>query len=123
MVVLGGVALAFGAVVWGGAAASSALVGEPFEATVADALGAATRLPGALTDPASAWAPTADLSETPPALYWLATGRTVGGTPMNTRTGAMRKPPPIPKIPEINPTRAPNATNRGAFTDTSAMGR
>jgi type IV secretion system protein VirD4 len=78
VVVIGGVALAFGAVVWGGAAASSALVGEPFEATVADALGTATRLPGALTDPASAWAPTADLSETPPVLYWLATAACAG---------------------------------------------
>ncbi len=29
----------------------------------------------------------------------------------------------MPNIPEMKPTRAPRATSKGAFTDTSAMGR
>ncbi len=55
-------------------------------------------------------------------LDMLATA-TAGGMPRKTSTGVIRKPPPMPNIPEMKPTRAPRATSKGAFTDTSAMGR
>lgn len=73
VVVLGGVAVAVGVVVWSGAAVSCAIVGVPFDATPTDAVAAAPRLPGGLTDPASAWVPAVDLAGVPPALYWSAT--------------------------------------------------
>ncbi len=42
---------------------------------------------------------------------------------MNTSTGVIRKPPPMPNRPEMNPTAAPSAISSGALTDISAMGR
>ena len=53
----------------------------------------------------------------------LAGTATGGGMPRNTSTGVIRKPPPMPNMPEMKPTAAPSATISGAFTATSAMGR
>jgi hypothetical protein len=52
----------------------------------------------------------------------LATA-TGAGTPRKTRSGVIRNPPPMPNIPDRNPTKAPIATRRGALTEISAMGR
>ena len=59
------------------------------------------------------------------ATTWLASlaTATTGGMPRNTRTGVIRKPPPMPNRPETNPTSAPSAISSGALTETSAMGR
>jgi len=52
----------------------------------------------------------------------LATA-TDGGMPMNTSTGVIRNPPPMPNRPEMKPTTAPSAITSGALTLISAMGR
>ena len=65
---------------------------------------------------------TLDIEEAATWLAMLATA-TAGGMPRNTSIGVIRKPPPMPNMPEINPTNAPSATSKGAFTETSAMGR
>ena len=63
--------------------------------------------------------------ETDEAATWLASlaTATTGGMPMNTSTGVIRNPPPIPNSPEIKPTSPPSVTSSSALTDTSAMGR
>jgi hypothetical protein len=65
---------------------------------------------------------TLDIEEAATWFDMLATA-TAGGMPRNTRTGVIKKPPPMPKRPEMKPTNAPSATRSGAFTETSAMGR
>ena len=59
------------------------------------------------------------------AATWLAklATATAGGMPKKTRIGVIRKPPPMPNRPEINPTPAPKATRSGPLTETSAIGR
>jgi hypothetical protein len=52
----------------------------------------------------------------------LATA-TAGCTPIKIRSGVMRKPPPTPNMPEINPTASPIASTRKMLTGMSAMGR
>jgi hypothetical protein len=52
----------------------------------------------------------------------LATA-TGAGTPRKSRIGVIRKPPPMPNMPEMKPTRAPATTSRGTLTEISAMGR
>ena len=65
---------------------------------------------------------TLDIDEAATWFDMLATA-TAGGMPSSTSTGVIRKPPPMPNRPEMNPTRAPSPTSSGAFTETSAMGR
>lgn len=56
--------------VWAGAALSACLAGNHFDASLADALPALARLPGRISDPASAW-PSATAEALPgPWLYW-----------------------------------------------------
>ena len=52
----------------------------------------------------------------------LATA-TAGEMPMKIRSGVIRKPPPMPNIPEMNPTASPIARTRKMLTGRSAMGR
>ena len=49
------------------------------------------------------------------ASYILATA-TTGGVPIHRRIGVIRKPPPMPNRPEMNPTTAPSSTRIPAFT-------
>jgi len=65
---------------------------------------------------------TPEVEEATTWLDWLATA-TDGGMPRKTSTGAIRKPPPMPNRPDTKPTTAPSRTSRGAFTETSAIGR
>ena len=53
---------------------------------------------------------------------WLATAM-AGGMPRKIRSGVMRKPPPMPNRPEMNPTAAPSPSIRRTLTGISAMGR
>ena len=53
---------------------------------------------------------------------WLATA-TAGGMPRKIRSGVIRKPPPMPNRPEMNPTAAPSPRIRSTLTGISAMGR
>jgi hypothetical protein len=59
------------------------------------------------------------------AAMWLATEATAtaGEIPMKIRSGVIRKPPPIPNIPETTPTAAPIARTRKMLTGMSAIGR
>ena len=52
----------------------------------------------------------------------LATA-TAGVIPMKISSGVIRKPPPIPNIPEMKPTASPMARTRKMFTGISAIGR
>ena len=56
---------------------------------------------------------------------WLATlaTATAGEMPMKMRSGVIRKPPPMPNIPEMNPTASPMPRTRKMSTGRSAMGR
>jgi hypothetical protein len=65
---------------------------------------------------------TLDMDE---AATWLAIEATAtgAGMPKSTSTGVIRKPPPMPNMPEMKPTTAPRSTISGALTATSAMGR
>ena len=56
---------------------------------------------------------------------WLATEATAtaGAMPMKINSGVIRKPPPIPNMPETNPTAAPIARTRKTLTGMSAIGR
>jgi type IV secretion system protein VirD4 len=63
-----------GGVVWVGAMAAARIAGGQLHATVADALGAAVRLPGNLGEPAAAW-PSEQAAALPgPIPYWICTG-------------------------------------------------
>ena len=48
---------------------------------------------------------------------------TAGDTPMKMSSGVIRNPPPMPNMPEMNPTASPIASNRKMFTGRSAIGR
>ena len=48
---------------------------------------------------------------------------TAGDTPMKMSNGVIRKPPPMPNMPEMNPTARPIASSRKMFTGRSAIGR
>ena len=52
----------------------------------------------------------------------LATA-TAGETPRKIRSGVIRKPPPIPNMPEMNPTASPMARMTKMLTGRSAIGR
>jgi hypothetical protein len=56
---------------------------------------------------------------------WLGTlaTATAGGMPTRIRKGVIRKPPPTPNIPEMNPTATPNPRIRRMLTGSSAIGR
>ena len=56
---------------------------------------------------------------------WLATvaTATAGDTPTKISSGVIRKPPPMPNIPEMKPTASPIPSSRKTFTGRSAMGR
>ena len=56
---------------------------------------------------------------------WLATEATAtaGVMPMKIRSGVIRKPPPIPNMPETKPTAAPMTSTRNTLTGRSAIGR
>ncbi len=56
---------------------------------------------------------------------WLATEATAtaGEMPMKISSGVIRKPPPIPNMPETKPTAAPIASTRKMLTGRSAIGR
>jgi hypothetical protein len=43
--------------------------------------------------------------------------------PTKIKSGVIRKPPPIPNMPETKPTAAPIASNRKMLTGMSAIGR
>ena len=59
------------------------------------------------------------------AAIWLDTVATAtdGRIPMKIRSGVIRKPPPIPNMPEMNPTASPMASSRNMLTGISAIGR
>jgi hypothetical protein len=65
-------------------------------------------------------APEADEAE-----IWLDTvaTATAGEIPMKINSGVMRKPPPMPNMPEMKPTAMPIASRRKMFTGKSAIGR
>ena len=52
----------------------------------------------------------------------LATA-TAGDTPMKISSGVIRKPPPMPNMPEMNPTARPIPKTRKTLTGMSAIGR
>ena len=56
---------------------------------------------------------------------WLDTvaTATAGDTPMKISSGVIRKPPPMPNMPEMNPTASPIASTRKILTGRSAIGR
>ncbi|MEY9124487.1 hypothetical protein ABIA09_004049 [Bradyrhizobium yuanmingense] len=56
---------------------------------------------------------------------WLATEATAtaGVMPMKIKSGVIRKPPPMPNMPETKPTAAPMASTRKTLTGRSAIGR
>ena len=56
---------------------------------------------------------------------WLATEATAtaGEMPTKINSGVIRKPPPIPNMPDMKPTAAPIARMRKTLTGMSAMGR
>ena len=56
---------------------------------------------------------------------WLATLATAtpGVTPMKISNGVIRKPPPMPNMPEMNPTASPIPRMRKTLTGKSAIGR
>ena len=59
------------------------------------------------------------------AATWLATlaTATAGLIPMKISSGVIRKPPPIPNMPEINPTASPITRTSRTLTGSSAIGR
>ena len=59
------------------------------------------------------------------AAMWLATEATAtaGAMPMKINNGVIRNPPPMPNIPDTNPTAAPIARMRKMLTGMSAIGR
>ncbi len=59
------------------------------------------------------------------AAIWLVTlaTATAGEMPMKISSGVIRKPPPMPNMPEMNPTASPMARMRNMLTGRSAIGR
>ena len=59
------------------------------------------------------------------AAIWLATlaTATAGEMPMKISSGVIRKPPPMPNMPEMKPTASPMARTRNILTGMSAIGR
>ena len=59
------------------------------------------------------------------AEMWLATlaTATAGEMPTKIKSGVIRKPPPMPNMPEMNPTATPMAKIRSTLTGRSAIGR
>ncbi len=59
------------------------------------------------------------------AAIWLDTvaTETDGRMPMKISSGVIRKPPPIPNMPEMKPTASPMASSRNTLTGRSAIGR
>ncbi len=59
------------------------------------------------------------------AAMWLATlaTATAGGMPTKISSGVIRKPPPMPNMPEMKPTATPIASTRKMLTGMSAIGR
>ena len=59
------------------------------------------------------------------AAIWLDTvaTATAGEMPMKINSGVIRKPPPMPNMPEMNPTASPIASTRNMLTGRSAIGR
>ena len=56
---------------------------------------------------------------------WLATEATAtaGAMPTKISSGVIRKPPPTPNMPDMNPTPAPRPRINSQLIDISAMGR
>ena len=56
---------------------------------------------------------------------WLETlaTATAGETPMKISSGVIRKPPPMPNMPEMKPTASPIPSTRKMLTGRSAIGR
>ena len=56
---------------------------------------------------------------------WLATlaTATAGAMPTKMSSGVIRKPPPMPNMPEMKPTASPMPRIRKMLTGRSAMGR
>ena len=56
---------------------------------------------------------------------WLATlaTATAGEMPTKISSGVIRKPPPMPNMPEMKPTASPIARTRNISTGRSAIGR
>ncbi len=56
---------------------------------------------------------------------WLATlaTATAGVMPMKISSGVIRNPPPMPNMPEMNPTASPIPKTRKMLTGKSAIGR
>ena len=52
----------------------------------------------------------------------LATA-TPGEMPRKIKSGVIKNPPPMPNIPEMNPTASPIARITNTFTGMSAIGR
>ena len=48
---------------------------------------------------------------------------TAGEMPTKISIGVIRKPPPMPNMPETKPTASPIASSRNTFTGKSAIGR
>src|SRR5882724_7604797 len=59
------------------------------------------------------------------AAMWLATEATAtaGAMPTKINSGVIRKPPPMPNMPDTKPTAAPIARMRKMLTGISAIGR
>ena len=53
----------------------------------------------------------------------LVGAQPAGEMPMKINSGVIRKPPPMPNIPEMNPTAMPIPRTRKIFTGRSAIGR
>ena len=56
---------------------------------------------------------------------WLVTEATAtaGEMPVKIKSGVIRKPPPMPNMPEMNPTAAPIIRMSSTLTGRSAIGR
>ena len=59
------------------------------------------------------------------AAMWVVTlaTATAGGMPVKISSGVIRKPPPMPNMPEMKPTAIPIARIRNMLTGSSAIGR
>ena len=59
------------------------------------------------------------------AATWLATlaTATAGAMPMKISSGVIRNPPPMPNMPEMNPTASPMKRISRTLTGSSAIGR
>ena len=59
------------------------------------------------------------------AAIWLDTvaTETAGETPRKISSGVIRKPPPMPNMPEMKPTASPIANTTKILTGRSAIGR